>query len=160
MESMEILANNGPGLIGLILIGYFIYRNYKAPMAGNYANTVIFALVLLFGFALPILGMMNCSGWNEGSGAVYSCLFLDSGFTRAYANFYYGLLLLSAFALLIPFVIYAYLVVGLGNYLSKKDAVGLGNLSVWGGAFSDSFSFYPGIDFSCCYIYCSCWRFG
>ena len=53
-------------------------------------------VVLLIAFALPALGMENCSGYDEGSMQIESCV-IDSPATRAYAEFYYGLVLLTAF---------------------------------------------------------------
>lgn len=72
---------------------------------------IILILAIFFiAFILPILGMRNCSGWNEGSMAVTSCT-IDGNIFREYANFYYGLLLISAFMMLIPAVIYVGVVI-------------------------------------------------
>jgi hypothetical protein len=56
-------------------------------------------------FILPILGMMNCEGWNEGSGTAKSCL-IDAPILHSYADIYYLLITMSAFMLLIPLMVY------------------------------------------------------
>jgi hypothetical protein len=60
-------------------------------------------------FIIPILGMMNCSGWNEGSMTVESCL-IDAPLFRDYANLYYNFMLFSALMGGIPIIIYVFLV--------------------------------------------------
>jgi hypothetical protein len=83
-------------------------------------KSTIFALAIYFiAFALPIIGMMNCSGWNEGSMAVKSCA-VDSPFLRSYANFYYGWLLLSAFMIGAPILAYGGIIVFITRFISKK----------------------------------------
>jgi hypothetical protein len=88
--------------------------------------TRLFLYFLLF--VVPIFGIMNCDGWNEGSMSVKNCL-IDGDIFRAYANFYYDLILISAFLLLIPLA--AYIAVSIGFvelliyiaklYISKKS---------------------------------------
>jgi uncharacterized membrane protein len=72
--------------------------------------------VYFIAFVLPILGMMNCPGWNEGSG-VQSCI-IDGNIFREYAELYYGLLLLSAFLMLIPVIIYVGFVIAVTKLIS------------------------------------------
>lgn len=79
-------------------------------------------LIISFcGFVLPILAMVNCLGWNEGSMSVSGCV-VDFPFARAYADVYYGLLLFSAFMLLMPLGVYVAFVVGL-IMLAKRVAL-------------------------------------
>ncbi len=76
-------------------------------------------IIYFVAFVLPILGMMNCSGWDEGSMTVSSCI-IDGIICRGYANFYYALLLFSSFALLIPVGIYAGIVIFFTKLISKR----------------------------------------
>jgi len=62
-------------------------------------------LIYFIAFILPILGMINCSGWSEGTMEVSYCV-KGGMFSKIYANFYYSLIFYSAFMLLIPLVIY------------------------------------------------------
>ena len=62
--------------------------------------------------AAPILLAENCSGWNEGTGVVRSCHF-DTPSLRDAASTIDNLLLLSAFFLGIPILLYLALVAGL-----------------------------------------------
>lgn len=57
----------------------------------------------------PIWGMMNCDGWNEGSGKVTGCD-VDTPFLRAYAEGYYAFMLVSSFTAGVPILIYLALV--------------------------------------------------
>ncbi len=82
-------------------------------------TTKIKLVIYFIGFILPILGMMNCQGWNEGSGVVSDCI-IDCILFRSYADFYYGLLLISTFMVLIPLGIYSIIVIFLANFLSKR----------------------------------------
>ncbi len=75
--------------------------------------------IYFFAFVLPILGMMNCSGWNEGSMVVESCI-IDGTIFRAYADFYYGWLLISAFMAGAPILIFIGIVVFLTKLISKR----------------------------------------
>ena len=70
-------------------------------------------------FIFPVLGMKNCEGWNEGSMTAKSCI-IDNSFLHAYADFYYGLLLISSFTLLIPLLIYIAGSVWLAGVLGRK----------------------------------------
>lgn len=72
-------------------------------------------------FVCPVLGMMNCQGWNSGSMAVKSCV-VNIGLLQVYANFYYGLLLMSSFALLIPLIIYVVVGVCLSEIFGRNIA--------------------------------------
>jgi len=73
--------------------------------------------IYFIAFVLPILGMMNCSGWNEGSMAVKSCV-IDGNIFREYAEFYSGFLFISVFMMLIPVVIYAGVVIVVTELIS------------------------------------------
>jgi len=67
---------------------------------------------------MPILAMLNCEGFNEGSMAVETC-FIDSDLIRGYANFYYGWLVISSFVLFIPIIIYIVIVIQVAKRLSR-----------------------------------------
>lgn len=131
---MELYLKNILVILVISLVSYLIYRRFKSSMFSSRANSVISTLILFFGFFAPILGMMNCSGWNEGSMTSSSCL-LSSGFMIAYADFYYGLMLFSSFMLLVPVLIYIFLIIGIIKFLIKKDAIALGKFSVLGVVF-------------------------
>jgi hypothetical protein len=71
----------------------------------SYPGAIVFFIVLFVGCVLPMIGMLNCSGWNEGSMHSTDCL-IDTSWTRAYADWYYGFILFSVFLGLIPVVVY------------------------------------------------------
>jgi hypothetical protein len=75
--------------------------------------------IYFIAFALPILGMMNCSGWDEGSMTVESCM-IDGAIFRAYADFYYGWLLISAFMVGAPILLFIGIVVFLTKLITKR----------------------------------------
>jgi len=79
---------------------------------------VLAFFIYFVGLVLPVLAMLNCSGWDEGSMQVQSCV-IDSDFIRAYANFYYALLLFSAFMVLIPLIIYVGVIILIAMFLPK-----------------------------------------
>jgi hypothetical protein len=56
-------------------------------------------------FGLPLLFMLNCSGWDTGSMHVDSCL-IDLPGLREISNNLWGLLFASVFLLCIPFILY------------------------------------------------------
>ena len=62
-------------------------------------------------FVLPILFMMNCSGWNAGSVSVRSCYFENELMIEA-ANMVIGFLFISSFMGFLPIVVYALVVIG------------------------------------------------
>ena len=75
-------------------------------------------LVIYFiGFVLPILGMLNCSGFSLDY-SVSEC-YIDIGFTRAYAVFYYSLITIAPLIYFIPYVIYIAIVVILAHVISR-----------------------------------------
>jgi len=77
------------------------------------------ALAIYFiALVLPIIGMMNCSGFDEGSMVVKSCV-VDGSIFRAYASFYYGWLLIFAFAGFIPVLMYIGVVIIFAKIVSK-----------------------------------------
>ncbi|MFT2112748.1 hypothetical protein [Marinomonas sp. 2405UD68-3] len=64
------------------------------------------SFVLYFiAFVLPVLGVMNCDGWNTASMSVKSCA-IDSGVLRGYADLYTALFYFSSFLVFIPILIY------------------------------------------------------
>lgn len=71
-------------------------------------HILIRIILYSFFFVLPFLGMNNCQGFNEGSMTVSMCT-IDGEIFRSYANFYYALVLFSAFFLLAPLVLYVYM---------------------------------------------------
>ena len=70
-------------------------------------------------FIFPVLGMMNCDGWNEGSGVVESCV-IDIGLLRSYANFYFMFITMSSFMLLLPVLVYILFFIALSEGFAKK----------------------------------------
>lgn len=56
------------------------------------------AFVFFFGIVLPILGMLQCSGWNEAGTGELSCHVIDTSFARSYADACYGWVLMFAFS--------------------------------------------------------------
>jgi len=60
------------------------------------------AIILFLG---PILIMGNCSGWNEGSMKVANCA-VDFPLARDFADFFYGIVLFSAFLVGLPILVY------------------------------------------------------
>ncbi len=62
-------------------------------------------VVTAIGILLPILAMLNCSGWNEGSGMVKACV-IDGPLFRSAANFAYGFVVISVFIGFIPVFLY------------------------------------------------------
>jgi hypothetical protein len=79
------------------------------------------AMWLVFGscVVLPILAMINCEGWNEGSGTCTAC-FIDIPFLRGVAESLYGWLLLSAFTLGLPIFAYLFLVLVLARFVGRR----------------------------------------
>ncbi|MEM6377434.1 MAG: hypothetical protein AAF705_04420 [Bacteroidota bacterium] len=75
-------------------------------------------LLYFVGLALPILGMLNCSGFNAGNMAVQSC-FIDHPLIRDYASFYYGWITVASFMAFIPVVLYIIVVVLSAELISK-----------------------------------------
>jgi hypothetical protein len=73
--------------------------------------------IYFIGFVMPILGILNCKGFNEGSMEVTHC-FIDSNIIRSYANFYNGWLGISSFFLFIPIIIYIIVVIKIANFFS------------------------------------------
>ena len=57
---------------------------------------ILIYILLFVAFVLPILGLKNCPNWNEGNGLSGAC-HIDSPLLREYADFYYGLILLTVF---------------------------------------------------------------
>jgi hypothetical protein len=56
-------------------------------------------IVIFFGIILPILGMYQCHGWNEGMGSKnMKCYILNGPLGRGYAEFWYGFVLIGAFS--------------------------------------------------------------
>jgi len=71
------------------------------------------------GLVMPVLGMMNCKGFNEGSMTVREC-FIDHSLLRSYADFFYGWMTISSFMLFIPIIIYIIIVIKLAKYISNR----------------------------------------
>jgi len=81
----------------------------------NGSSLKIKRVIFFIAFVLPLLGMANCNGWNEGTMTVKSCV-IDGQLFRGYANVYYAFLLMSAFTVFIPI----YLYVRFFLFLSKR----------------------------------------
>jgi len=75
------------------------------------------AAIFLLG---PVAIMGNCSGWNEGSMQVASCV-VDVAPLRHLADLLYGWVLLSAFLLGLPILVY----VGVALAITRVVAVKL-----------------------------------
>jgi uncharacterized membrane protein len=82
------------------------------------SKKISLAILYFIAFVLPILGIKNCPGWNEGSMAVHSCI-IDGNIFREYADLYYAFLLLSAFLMGIPVIIYVGIVIFLTILILK-----------------------------------------
>jgi hypothetical protein len=100
-------------------IGARVYRRVKGWLSGKLhvdataagplmtrqqRRLVILAVALLL-FLGPIVTMMNCSGWNEGSMKVARCA-VDFPLARSLADTFYGIVLFSAFILGLPILAY------------------------------------------------------
>ncbi len=70
-------------------------------------NWFIKARLLLYFllFVLPFIGTMNCSGWNEESMTVSTCV-IESTLFIGYTNFYNAFVSVSAFMMGIPVLVY------------------------------------------------------
>ena len=60
--------------------------------------------------------MLNCSGWSTIDGKVSSCI-IDGEVFREFANACYGFILLSAFMLGLPLILY------LGGIIATTEAM-------------------------------------
>ena len=69
-------------------------------------------------FVCPILGMMNCEGWNEGTMAAKTCL-IDTPILHAYANFYYGFIAISSFMIFFPVFMYIAICIWVSDFFGK-----------------------------------------
>jgi len=76
-------------------------------------------LIVGASLALPALAMLNCGGWNEGSGKVASCA-IDTPFLREISEFFYNWLLLSAFTLGLPILVYLLLVLVAAKFVARR----------------------------------------
>jgi hypothetical protein len=74
-------------------------------------------IVIFFGIILPILGMFQCHGWNEGFGAKnMKCYVLNGPLGRGYADFWYGFVLVGAFSGGILFLLYGLCLYGMTKF--------------------------------------------
>jgi len=80
---------------------------------------VFYGVVLFITVVLPILGMVNCNGWNEGSMKASACL-IENPFLVSYASFYYGWIFLSIFTLGAPLLIYGGAIFFCSRWIAKK----------------------------------------
>ena len=76
-------------------------------------------------FVFPVLGMMNCQGWNEGSMESKTCV-IDGTIFHVYANFYYGFITFSSFMVFIPLLLYIYACFKASEFFGKK-LLGIGS---------------------------------
>lgn len=76
---------------------------------------------------VPIAVMLNCSGWNEGSGMVTACV-IDGPLFRSAADFTYGFVVISAFLGFIPVILYlaavALVSAGIAHIIGKVRGTG------------------------------------
>jgi hypothetical protein len=80
-------------------------------------SRIVFILYFV-AFVLPILGVMNCDGWNAGSMAVATCA-IDNGLFRSYANLYMAFLFFSSFLVFIPVLIYIVICILLTKFIGR-----------------------------------------
>jgi hypothetical protein len=75
--------------------------------------------VLFLGIVLPILGMLQCEGWNEGQmDENMKCRLFNGPLARSYANFCFFWLTMAAFSgglYLIPYIILIIVVKRVGH---------------------------------------------
>lgn len=81
-------------------------------MEDNKKIKIIRLTIYSLAFLLPLLAMQNCSGWNEGSMEVSTCM-VDISILREFASFCYNILLISAFLAFIPLILYVLIVFGI-----------------------------------------------
>lgn len=90
-------------------------------------STKIKIVVYSVAFLLPILGVMNCPNVDIESLEVKGCV-VDGFIPRLYAQAYYALIMTSAY-LVIPFVVYVFVVSILTKtivkYVAKEELLGL-----------------------------------
>lgn len=77
---------------------------------------IAFAIVFGAGIGLPVLALFNCSGWNEGSMRVATCI-VDTPALREWAEILYGFLLLASFLAGIPLLIYLAFLIALALFI-------------------------------------------
>jgi hypothetical protein len=106
------------GLLTAVAIARWVRRVRSRPGASpRQARAMLLIVGVLL--ILPALAMINCGGWNEGSGKVTSCL-IDSPFLREFSESLYGLLLLSAFTLGLPIFVYLLLIGLLAKFVTRR----------------------------------------
>jgi len=67
----------------------------------NIVRLIIYSTAII----IPILAMLNCSGWSTIDGKVSSCI-IDGEIFREFANACYGFILLAVFMLGLPLILY------------------------------------------------------
>jgi hypothetical protein len=77
---------------------------------------IAFAIVFGAGIGLPVLALFNCSGWNEGSMRVATCI-VDTPALRDWAEILYGFLLLASFMGGIPLLIYLVMLIAVALFI-------------------------------------------
>ena len=85
-------------------------------MKSNKKIKIIRLTIYSLVFLIPLLAMQNCSGWNEGSMEVSTCL-VDISIFREFASFCYNILLISAFMAFLPLIFYVLVVFGITELL-------------------------------------------
>ena len=81
-------------------------------MKSNKKIKIIRLTIYSLVFLIPLLAMQHCSGWNEGSMEVSTCL-VDISIFREFASFCYNILLISAFMAFLPLIFYVLVVFGI-----------------------------------------------
>ncbi len=76
-----------------------------------------FVIYFIF-LAGPILAALNCPGWNEGVGSTGECV-IDTEFLRKLASASYTMLLISAFTLFLPILIYIGIIIYVTEWYIK-----------------------------------------
>lgn len=79
---------------------------------------IAFAIVFGAGIGLPVLALFNCSGWNEGSMQVATCI-IDTPGLRDWSEILYGFLLLASFMAGIPLLIYLVVLIVLTLFIRR-----------------------------------------
>jgi len=94
----------------VVELGNKVYTSQRV-IKKRLVSKIIIWIIYFIAFILPILGMSNCSMPDDGGYATVEYCTVDGSIFRGYANFYYGLMLVSAYMFLLPGVIYVLVVV-------------------------------------------------
>lgn len=85
-------------------------------------RNIVRIIVYLIAIIIPILAMLNCSGWSTRNMEVDQCI-VDTAFLRELSNNSYNALFFSCYMFGLPIALYAIIVVSLTElpiYISTK----------------------------------------